>query len=169
MAGRRRPNARLIKIHRSFTVEEVARVLRTHKNTVRNWIKAGLPTIAGPRPTLIHGPELRRFLEARRAAAKRPCPPGHIYCVRCRAPKRPAGNMADYLPITASSGNLRGICPDCGTLMHRRLALAGVASFQADLEVAFPQTEARIGESDAATVNCDSERTRRYETDAQRE
>jgi hypothetical protein len=35
----RHPNPRLVKIHRSYTVEEVARNLRKHKNTVRAWMK----------------------------------------------------------------------------------------------------------------------------------
>jgi hypothetical protein len=51
----RHPNPRLVKIHRSYTVEEVARNLRKHKNTVRAWIKQGLRPIDGRRPTLFTG------------------------------------------------------------------------------------------------------------------
>ena len=52
---KRRPNYRLVKIHRNYTVEEVARLFGTHNNTVRAWVKAGLPTCDGKRPTLILG------------------------------------------------------------------------------------------------------------------
>jgi hypothetical protein len=156
MSGHRRPNPRLVKIHRSYTVEEVARTLRTHKNTVRAWIRQGLQTIDSERPALVHGLELRRFLESRRKKAKRPCPPGYIYCVKCRAPKAPAGSMADYLAITATSGNLRGICPDCETLIHRRVSLARINTIQAGLEVTFQQAGARIGERACPSVSCDS-------------
>jgi len=38
------PNHRLVKIHRIYTVEDAACCLAVHKNTVRRWIKAGLPT-----------------------------------------------------------------------------------------------------------------------------
>ena len=75
---KRRPNYRLVKIHRSYTVEEVARLFGTHKNTVRAWVKAGLPTCDSKRPTLILGRELAAYLQARRTKNKRPCQPAGI-------------------------------------------------------------------------------------------
>ena len=92
---KRRPNPRLVKIHRSYTVEEIGRIFGLHKNTVREWVKAGLPTCDSKRPMLILGRELAAFLQARRMKNKRPCQPGEIYCVRCRNPKLPAGDMAE--------------------------------------------------------------------------
>ena len=108
MSRRRRPNPRLVKIHRNYTVDEVARTLGSHKNTVRSWIKQGLPTIDSRRPTLIHGLDVARFLETRRKAGKQSCGPGQIYCVKCRSPKSPAGGMVDYVSITATSGKPQG-------------------------------------------------------------
>jgi hypothetical protein len=48
------------------TVEEVASLSGTHKNTVREWVKAGLPTCDDKRPMLILGHDLATFLQARR-------------------------------------------------------------------------------------------------------
>ncbi len=65
--GKRHPNHRLVKIHRSYTVEDAAKVLGKHKNTVRNWFKDGLATIDNKRPMLILGQDLVAFIKKRRA------------------------------------------------------------------------------------------------------
>lgn len=141
----RRLNPRLVKIHRSYTVEEAARLWPVHKNTVRAWIKAGLRTIDRRRPILMTGRELRRFLEAKLKKVKQPCAPGEFYWVRCRAPKAPAGAMADYIAVGNSSGNLRGLCPDCGILVHRRVAYARFDEFRALLDINVLQTITNAG------------------------
>jgi hypothetical protein len=82
--AQRRPNPRLAKIHRSYTVEEAARLLGVYKGTVRQWIKQGLSTCDDRRPLLILGGDLRDFLVKKRTQNKRPCKPGEVYCVRCR-------------------------------------------------------------------------------------
>src|SRR6516162_9771890 len=153
---RRHPNPRLVKMHRSYTVEETARLLGKHKNTVRAWIKQGLQPIDGRKPTLIHGLQLVRFLQNRRMSGKQPCPPSHMYCLKCRSPKRPAAGMADYLPITDTSGNLRALCPDCGRFMHRRAAFAKLNIVGVGLDIAFPQAVSRLRERPDPSVNCDS-------------
>ena len=65
---KRRPNHRLVKIHLNYRVEEAARLLGTHKNTVRAWVKAGLPTCDSNRPTLILGSDFAHI--SRRAGPR---------------------------------------------------------------------------------------------------
>ena len=154
--GARHPNPRLVKIHRNYSVEEVARLFGLHKNTVRNWLKQGLAAVDEWRPTLILGRELSRFLKERRQKAKQPCGPGRIYCIACRAPKIPAGKMADYVPASPHTGTLCGICPDCGRLIYRRVSLAKIDAVRADLEITFTRPPSRIGERDVPSLNCDS-------------
>ena len=113
----RHPNHRLVKTHRNYTVEEVASLFRVHRNTVREWVKRGLPTCDDRRPMLILGTDLAAFLRARRLKNRQTCSPGEIYCVRCRAPRAPAGNMAEYQPRTETLGTLIGICSRCDCLM----------------------------------------------------
>ena len=119
--GVRYPSARRIKIHRNYTVEQLARILGVHKHTVRRWEKLGLQSIDDGRPKLFRGPEVHRFLDGRRESSKRPCGPGEMYCFRCRSARAPFGGVADLLPINANVANLRGMC-DCGTLMHRKVS-----------------------------------------------
>ena len=153
--GKRHPNHRLVKIHRSYTVEEIAHLFGSHKNRVRAWVKAGLPTCDEKRPMLILGHDLASFLQARRARNKQTCQPGEIYCVRCRAPKVPAGEIAEYLPLTEVIGNLVAICPDCYSIMNRRVSLAKLGQIREKIDITFPQALQRISEIDQPTVNSD--------------
>jgi len=152
---KRHPNPRLPKIHRNYTVEEVANLFGVHRNTVREWVKRGLPTNDNRRPMLILGGDLVTFLYARRANNKRPCQPGEIYCVRCRQPKAPAGNMADYQPVTGTLGNLVAICPDCEVIMYRRVSLKKLAQVRGKLEIRMPQALLHIDENAQLSVNSD--------------
>jgi len=142
--SKRHPNPRLAKIHRNYTVEEAAARLGRHKNTIRDWIKRGLPACKERRPALILGSELRKFLETMRSTGKRPCQPGELYCLRCRAPRMPAENMADYVPVTATVGKLIALCPDCGTLMNQRTSVTKVERFRALLDITIPQAQRHI-------------------------
>jgi excisionase family DNA binding protein len=135
--AKRRPNSRRVKTHRSYSVEEIASLLGAHKNTVRAWVKAGLPTIDGKRPMLISGADLADFLKARRAKNKQPCKPGELYCVRCRLPRIPAGGMADCWPVTETIGHLQAICPDRYCMMNRRVNMSKLGQVRGILAITF--------------------------------
>jgi hypothetical protein len=154
--GARHPNPRLVKIHRNYSVEDIARLFGVHKNTVRSWLKQGLTAIDDRRPTLILGRELLRFLQERRQRAKQSCGPGRIYCIACRGPKVPAGKMAECTPTGPLAGNLCGICPDCDRLIYRRVNLAKIDTVRGELEITFKQPGPRIRERAVPSVNCDS-------------
>ncbi len=151
----RHPNHRLVKTHRNYTVEEIASLFHVHRNTVREWVRRGLPTCDDRRPMLILGAELAAFLRARRLKNRQKCSPGELYCVRCRAPRVPAGNMADYKPKTATLGNLIGICPQCECLMHRLVNPSKLEQIRGPLDLTRPQAWSRIGESTEPIVNSD--------------
>jgi excisionase family DNA binding protein len=153
--GKRHPNHRLVKIHRNYTVEEIANLFELHKNTVRRWVKDGLAAIDDRRPMLILGNALVAFLQARRSKNKQTCKPGELYCVRCRAPKLPAGDMAEYQPITEKFGNLVAICPDCDAIMNRRVSLAKIEQIRGKMEISFPEAVQHIIDRASPTVNSD--------------
>ncbi len=152
---RRRPNYWLVKIHRNYTLEDAATLLEVHKNTVRAWIKQGLATCDAKRPILILGQVLRDFLKAKRTKNKQKCQPGEIFCLRCRAPKIPAGDMADYLPSTPTLGSLIGICPCCNAMMYQRVNPAKLDLIRGKLDIRFPQAPQHIVESIEPFVNSD--------------
>lgn len=152
---KRHPNHRLVKIHRSYTVEEIAHSFGVHKNTVRGWVKDGLAISDDKRPMLILGHDLAAFLQARRVKNKQTCKPGEIYCVRCRAPKYPAANMADYSPVTEKIGNLAAICPDCNSIMNRRVSVAKLGQIRGEMDISFPQALQQVAESAKPTINSD--------------
>jgi hypothetical protein len=137
--AKRNQNPRLAKIHRSYKVDEIADLYGTHKNTVLNWIKQGLPTFDNKRPLMILGSDLNAFHAKRRVKNKHPCKPNEIYCIRCRTPKEPAGNMAEYQSINETLGNLVAICPDCELIINRRVNLAKLEQIKGDINISFPQ------------------------------
>jgi hypothetical protein len=153
--NKRHPNHRLVKIHRNYTVEEIAGLFGIHKNTVREWVKAGLATSDDKRPMLILGKDLKAYLQARRIKNKQPCKPGEIYCVCCRAPKFPAENMAQYAPVTENFGNLTAFCPDCESFINQRISFARLGQVCGKLEVSFPKGIEHIVEKTKPTVNSD--------------
>lgn len=152
---KKHPNHRLVKIHRSHTVEEIAELFAIHKNTVRNWVKSGLPTSDDRRPMLILGIDLVAFLQARRKKNKRPCKAGEIYCVRCHAPRFPAESMVEYVPVTEKFGNLIAICPDCGVIINRRVSLARIDQIRGEMDISFPKALEHLVGSPKPSVNSD--------------
>ena len=156
--GARRVNPRAVKLHRSYSVPELAACFDVHKNTVRHWQRDGLKPIDGGRPVLFQGAIIRAFLSTRNASRKRPCPPGTLYCFRCREPRSPALGMVDYLSINARSVNIRAICGTCETVMHRRASKAALASILPGYDVQFVEALPRLTGSPPPSLNCDLER-----------
>ena len=138
MAKNHNPNH--AKINRNYTVEEVANLYNVHKNTVRSWIKnQGLEVIDDIKPFLILGRELREFIRTNRTKNKRKCLPHEVYCLKCRKPQIPSENMADYIPISNSTGRLISLCPTCESLVNKYISLSQVQTIKGKLAIAFPE------------------------------
>ncbi len=152
--ARTRFNPRLAKVNRSYTVEEIARLFDVHRNTVWNWIKGGLPTVDEGKPALVQGAILRAFLEGRRKAAKRPCPPGTLYCFKCREHRPPALGMAEFIARETGAGNLTALCAACETVMNRRAREDALATILPGIEIRIRRAAGHIAECPSPSLNC---------------
>ena len=135
---------RRVKISRTYTYDEAAKLLGVHKHSVKNWTRKGLEVLSGEKPHLIRGVALRTFLDNRRKKSKRTCAVGQLFCLKCRKPQHPGGDMLEYHPINLVSGNLMGICPDCSTFMFRRCSLVKVDTVRGQCVVTYAQGQRRL-------------------------
>lgn len=131
----RRQSPRQAKTLRCYTLAETADLYGVHRNTVRLWQASGLQAIDEGRPIMFHGAELNRFHKHRREAARQTCGDGEVFCLTCRAPRRPALGLADYTPVDSKVGTLSAICPDCERLMTQRVNAARLSRFSAEMVV----------------------------------
>ena len=90
--------------------------------------RQGLKPIDDRRPVLFQGGVFRTFLERRCKDRKQKCADGEFFCLRCRKPKRPANDDIALSRFPSGGGNLRGHCPDCHSLMYRRVSEAQISA-----------------------------------------
>ena len=86
-------------------------VLQIHKNTVPNWLRQGLTAI-DLSTTALFGARTSPLPDRPPGECKEVARFRHIYCLPCRAPKVPAGNMAECITLGETIRTLRGIRPD---------------------------------------------------------
>jgi excisionase family DNA binding protein len=141
----RLPPPNRIKTHRVYTVWEAAGTLGRHRRTVTRWIKSGaLAADCTQKPWLIRGSDLKTFLEERRQSRKQKLALHHLYCLGCKGPQEPAGQMADYAQQRASTGMLSAICPDCSCMMHKIIRRSDLEAIRSRIEVSLSQADPRI-------------------------
>lgn len=121
--------ARGIRKHWTYTVAEVAELCDVHRNTVRAWIKDGLPVIGDRKPFLIRGSDLKAFLDARAKRRKQPLADGEFYCFACREPREPVPGLIDFEIAANGTGRLVGFCSVCEASIYRAASKADADRF----------------------------------------
>ncbi|HEY8595153.1 MAG TPA: helix-turn-helix domain-containing protein [Devosiaceae bacterium] len=127
-----------LSIHRSYTPGELARALGVTTGTVLRWRKEGLTFIMDGRPYLVSGADALAFLKARRAP-RRKCQMHECLCFRCQDLRAPALGMADYVPITPTTGMFKALCEVCNTVMNKRIALRSLPLLEGIIELRIQQ------------------------------
>jgi len=112
-------NTARVKSNRSYTVREAAEAVNASPQTIRRWVNVqGMKIIAGILPWLIEGSELKRFASGTRRPKMAKPGPGEMTCMKCRAPRKAYGDMADYVSHDGNTGRLVALCETCQSKMH---------------------------------------------------
>ncbi|WP_336801100.1 helix-turn-helix domain-containing protein [Kaistia sp. MMO-174] len=117
-----------------YDLRAVAALYLVHPNTVRNWVKQGLPYFRDGKKRLFHGDDLNEFHRIARERRKFPCGPGELYCPRCKQRHSLVGRLVSFCWKNAAAGTLDWECPDgrgrnatyMGRSRYDDLAKAGV-------------------------------------------
>jgi hypothetical protein len=157
MSRNRRADWRRIKGKYSYTIEEAARALNLHRNTVRNWVRrGGLCAMTESRPHLILGSVLVEFLKGRRLAQKGKCGLGELYCLKCRAPRKPIAELIEHRPMASGRTRIVAICSICETLMHRFVANRNVEASLRAFGVQSGPAHGSLTDTRYLSLNCHS-------------
>lgn len=118
-------NPNKIRIYRTYTRKELAKVFGVCIYTINAWRKAGLPSIGEHRPLLFKGAAVKEFLKKRRVSKKVPLKETEFYCLRCKAARESVANnivMRETGKILGDGSRQiikRGICNKCGADLCR--------------------------------------------------
>lgn len=119
--GKRVKFARL-KANRSYEVEELAERVGVTAQTVRAWIKDGMPALTEKRPYLIIGQEAKVFLKAREEARKAPRAKKDFYCLSCKARCNAAFGLTEEVVLSNGRRMMTGFCEVCEAPCNRFLS-----------------------------------------------
>jgi len=148
----KRASWRLVKQHRSYQVDEVARLLSFSKGTVRRWIKNGLPIIGLKKPYLITGADLVAFLKAKSNTGQK-CQLNECWCFTCRRPQKIAFGEVEITVSNSKIGMLQALCSTCSGLMFKRVSMAKIKEITAILSVTIKQADKPITDRTKLCLN----------------
>lgn len=114
-----------IKSLHTYTIQEAAEVSGVSDRTIRAWIKDGLTAMDQERPALIRGDALIAFIRTQRKARKTDVKQSEFYCLKCRAARRPAGNLVEC-QASGTRAKLIAFCETCETIMHKPVPLSSL-------------------------------------------
>jgi hypothetical protein len=115
----RRIDVRRVKMHRSYTLDQLADLVGVTIGTVRRWHKSGLPCLTDTRPFLVQGGEFKRFHAENLARSKSKLQSFEVYCLGCKQPRIPQSGLVDFEPMDLARVRIMAICPTCERMARR--------------------------------------------------
>ncbi len=109
------------KANRVYSVKQVLELYQICRNTLSNWVTAGLRPVDDGYFHLFRGTELRRFHANRAAGSGRPLHPGEFKCVKCKACVVPATSVTTLDYREGRVHWARSVCPDCCRSVQKML------------------------------------------------
>lgn len=111
----------VIKYWYVYDLDEICKLYapyRLHRQTVRRWIKEGLPTIDERKPTLIYGNHLKAFLGKHNKAHKCHTAFEQFFCMKCRDARCPYKKQIQ-LDLRNKCLQVKALCKECKSLMNK--------------------------------------------------
>lgn len=125
----KRVSTRKIKKHRLYDYGEASGALGVTAHTVRAWRSDGLVVMTANTPHYILGAELIRYIEDKQAKQSVKMALDQMYCLRCKAPRKPLWGMVDYVPSSETRGRLTGLCEACEGGLQRFVGKGDLGRF----------------------------------------
>lgn len=111
-----------IKSNRSYEISEAAVIVGVTCQTVRQWIRDGLPALTDQRPFLIIGRDLKTFLKQREVDRKVPLKADEFFCLSCKKARRAALGITEWTVLPDGRPVLKGFCEVCEKVCQRFLS-----------------------------------------------
>lgn len=145
-------NPTRIKADLSYSVNEVAELLKTHKRTVLTWHKEGLQAIDTHKPYLFRGKELQDFIKTRQNKRKFKCAENEFYCFKCRQIRTSKDNHVCLHIKDEKHLNILGFCSVCGCKLNKAGALKNIEKIKTVYVVQEIQGEALVGSENTSST-----------------
>ncbi|MEQ3625197.1 MAG: hypothetical protein ABNH32_05420, partial [Marinobacter sp.] len=131
---------RNVRLHDTmvYSVAELQTLFSVHRNTVSNWVGAGLKPSDGALPQLFRGYEVKRFHAERKERSRRNLRLGEFKCVACGRAVFPELSTLSLQHQEGRATLAYATCCDCGAALHKLLGATECDKVQECLDTNTP-------------------------------
>jgi len=128
----KRYNTRLIKVKRSYSPSQIAKLLNIDRKTCFRWINGkGLKVMEkNVAPLLVYGEDLKKFLNKEKMERKNKTEENEFFCMKCHKAVKAKNGSEDIIKTGKKIGKNNqdqlkkiGICEICGTRLNKFLSV----------------------------------------------